>query len=94
MHKVAGEITLQQMLHEWAMHDLGHVRQIAELCAQALAGGGAIGGVLSAQTVKSTGPWRSRLSCGAPRSHLPGKPKRLTADGDSEDLGPAGSRTV
>jgi hypothetical protein len=24
-------ITLQQMLHEWAMHDLGHVRQIAEL---------------------------------------------------------------
>jgi hypothetical protein len=31
MHKVAGEITLQQMLHEWAMHDLGHVRQIAEL---------------------------------------------------------------
>jgi len=31
MHKVAGEITLQQMLHEWAMHDLGHIRQIAEL---------------------------------------------------------------
>ena len=31
MHKVAGEITLQQMLHEWAMHDLGHVRQMAEL---------------------------------------------------------------
>ncbi len=30
-HKVAGEITLQQMLHEWAMHDLGHIRQIAEL---------------------------------------------------------------
>ena len=25
------EITLQQMLHEWAMHDLGHIRQIAEL---------------------------------------------------------------
>jgi len=22
---------LQQMLHEWAMHDLGHIRQIAEL---------------------------------------------------------------
>jgi hypothetical protein len=34
MHKVAGEITLQQMLHEWAMHDLGHIRQLAELvCA-------------------------------------------------------------
>jgi len=31
MHREAGEITLQQMLHEWAMHDLGHVRQIAEL---------------------------------------------------------------
>jgi hypothetical protein len=27
----AGEITLQQMLHEWAMHDLGHIRQITEL---------------------------------------------------------------
>jgi hypothetical protein len=31
MHRVAGEITLSQMLHEWALHDLGHVRQIAEL---------------------------------------------------------------
>jgi len=30
-HKAAGEITLQQMLHEWTMHDLGHIRQIAEL---------------------------------------------------------------
>ena len=30
-HRTAGEITLQQMLHEWAMHDLGHIRQIAEL---------------------------------------------------------------
>ena len=30
-HREAGEITLQQMLHEWVMHDLGHVRQIAEL---------------------------------------------------------------
>jgi hypothetical protein len=31
IHKEAGEITLAQMLHEWAMHDLGHIRQIAEL---------------------------------------------------------------
>ena len=31
MHTVMGEFTLQQMLHEWAMHDLGHIRQIAEL---------------------------------------------------------------
>lgn len=30
-HRTAGEITLSQMLHEWALHDLGHVRQIAEL---------------------------------------------------------------
>lgn len=30
-HREAGEITLQQMLHEWALHDLGHIRQIAEL---------------------------------------------------------------
>ena len=30
-HKEAGEINLQQMLHEWTMHDLGHIRQIAEL---------------------------------------------------------------
>ncbi len=30
-HREAGEVTLQQMLHEWAMHDLGHIRQIAEL---------------------------------------------------------------
>jgi hypothetical protein len=30
-HKTAGEITLQQMLHEWSMHDLGHIRQVAEL---------------------------------------------------------------
>jgi len=30
-HLAAGEITLAQMLHEWALHDLGHVRQIAEL---------------------------------------------------------------
>src|SRR5688572_11647144 len=31
-HKGAGtEITLENMLHEWAMHDLGHIRQIAEL---------------------------------------------------------------
>ena len=31
MHKDVGEITLAHMLHEWALHDLGHVRQIAEL---------------------------------------------------------------
>ncbi len=31
LHKEAGEITLAQILHEWALHDLGHIRQIAEL---------------------------------------------------------------
>lgn len=31
LHKEFGEITLSQMLHEWALHDLGHVRQVAEL---------------------------------------------------------------
>jgi hypothetical protein len=31
LHPEAGEITLNQMLHEWALHDLGHIRQIAEL---------------------------------------------------------------
>jgi hypothetical protein len=30
-HKEYGEITLSQMLNEWALHDLGHIRQIAEL---------------------------------------------------------------
>jgi hypothetical protein len=31
LHPEVGEITLNQMLHEWALHDLGHTRQIAEL---------------------------------------------------------------
>jgi hypothetical protein len=44
-HRVAGEITLSQMLHEWALHDLGHVRQIAELvrARKYLAGAGPLG---------------------------------------------------
>lgn len=31
LHREVGEITLSQMLHEWALHDLGHIRQVAEL---------------------------------------------------------------
>lgn len=31
VHQEHGEITLAQMLNEWAMHDIGHIRQIAEL---------------------------------------------------------------
>jgi hypothetical protein len=44
-HQAAGEITLNQMLHEWALHDLGHVRQIAELVRSRkyLAGAGPLG---------------------------------------------------
>jgi hypothetical protein len=44
-HATAGEITLSQMLHEWALHDLGHVRQIAELvrARKYLAGAGPLG---------------------------------------------------
>jgi hypothetical protein len=44
-HLEAGEITLGQMLHEWALHDLGHIRQIAELvrARKYLAGAGSLG---------------------------------------------------
>ena len=31
LHREFGEITLAQMLYEWALHDLGHIRQVAEL---------------------------------------------------------------
>jgi hypothetical protein len=31
VHQKVGPITLEQMLNEWAMHDLGHIRQVAEL---------------------------------------------------------------
>ena len=30
-HSEIGAITLDQLLHEWAFHDLGHIRQISEL---------------------------------------------------------------
>jgi len=45
LHKAAGEITLNQMLHEWTLHDLGHIRQIAELvrARKYLAGAGPLG---------------------------------------------------
>ena len=45
MHREAGEITLAQMLHEWALHDLGHIRQVAELvrARKHLAGAGPLG---------------------------------------------------
>ena len=31
LHREYGEITLAQILNEWALHDLGHIRQVAEL---------------------------------------------------------------
>ena len=31
LHKEHGRISVAQMLHEWALHDLGHIRQVAEL---------------------------------------------------------------
>lgn len=45
LHLAAGEITLSQMLHGWALHDLGHIRQIAELvrARRYLAGAGPLG---------------------------------------------------
>ncbi len=44
-HAEVGEITLSQMLHEWTLHDLGHIRQIAELvrARKYLAGAGPLG---------------------------------------------------
>src|SRR5436305_3972255 len=46
VHKAVGPITMSQMLHEWALHDLGHARQIAELvrARKYLAGAGRLGG--------------------------------------------------
>lgn len=44
-HQEAGEILLSQMLHEWALHDIGHIRQIAELvrARRYLTGAGPLG---------------------------------------------------
>jgi hypothetical protein len=30
-HSSIGRITIGQLMNEWAFHDLGHIRQIAEL---------------------------------------------------------------
>jgi hypothetical protein len=45
LHREVGEITLSQMLHEWALHDIGHIRQIAELvrARKYLGGAGPLG---------------------------------------------------
>jgi hypothetical protein len=45
IQKEVGPITLSQMLHEWALHDLGHIRQVAEIvrARKYLAGAGPLG---------------------------------------------------
>jgi len=35
-HEVVGEITAEEMIHEWAFHDLGHLKQILEVKRYAL----------------------------------------------------------
>jgi len=44
-HPRVGEITLGEMLNEWVLHDLGHIRQLAELvrARKYLAGAGPLG---------------------------------------------------
>ena len=36
MHQTVGEITAGEMIHEWAFHDLGHLKQILEVKRYAL----------------------------------------------------------
>lgn len=45
VHAEVGEFTLSQMLHSWVLHDLGHIRQIAEIvrARRYLAGAGPFG---------------------------------------------------
>jgi hypothetical protein len=45
LHSAAGKITLSEMLHEWALHDLGRVGQVAEpvRARKYLAGAGPLG---------------------------------------------------
>ena len=46
LHRSAGEITLVNMLHEWAPHDLENVRQVAGIvrARKYLAAAGQLGG--------------------------------------------------
>jgi hypothetical protein len=45
VHPETGEFTLTELLHSWVLHDLGHVRQVAELvrARKYLPGAGALG---------------------------------------------------
>ena len=55
LHREAGEITLEQMMHEWAMHDLGHIPpdRGAGARPQTLGGRRAAGRILPAETLNN-----------------------------------------
>lgn len=36
LHQTVGEVTVSEMIHEWAFHDLGHLKQIMEVKRYAL----------------------------------------------------------
>jgi hypothetical protein len=84
IHKEYGEITLSQMSHEWALHDLGHIRQIAELvrARKYLGGAGPMGCEYQLRPV--TTPSLARLSrliaCRSPvgRGGVVTRPSRRT----------------
>jgi len=48
MHPELGEVTLEQLLSTWVVHDLTHIRQIAEYMA--------------AKYADNVGPWKQYLS--------------------------------
>jgi uncharacterized damage-inducible protein DinB len=48
MYAALGEVTLEQLLATWAVHDLGHIAQITRVMAK--------------QYTNETGPWRAYLS--------------------------------
>lgn len=78
-HRAAGEITLSQMLHERALHDLGHVRQIAALARHRERVGadnysfriGDIAGIVLNRVLKSsTAAWSPRDLLSRPEGEL------------------------
>ena len=36
IHQTVGEITAEELIHEWAFHDLGHLKQVLEVKRYAL----------------------------------------------------------
>ena len=64
LHKTYGEITMSHMLNEWALHDLGHIRQIAELARarKYLAGAGRLASAHKRTQVLGRDRWKRRAS--------------------------------